>query len=153
MGRVVFTVIAVLTIEGCVSPSPREADNVMMLSPPCDTVPPVDASAMHFTPELPGVARSTESGTVIGTVVEAVCGARLSYADVVLRPSGRTTAAPRPTVVDSVGGFALRNIAPGEYMLRIRAFNHRLEDRSLEIRAGGIDTVRAALRYFVCHGY
>ena len=71
-------------------------------------------------------------------------------------PAG--TGGPAPSLgpevlTDSVGGFVMGPEAPGRYTLRVRAMQHMLEERPLELRAGVVGTVRIAMRYFRCIGY
>jgi hypothetical protein len=140
--------IAFITVTSCAKS--REID-VMTLRPVCDTIPP---NAFTVPPtRVPTVSTSGDRGAIVGTAVEAGTGRPLVSGDARLYPADSQSLALPPAFVDSVGGFALRDVAPGAYTLRIRAVSHRFEERRIGVRSGVIDTIRVALRYFTCVGY
>jgi hypothetical protein len=139
----------VLAVAGCAR---RTSPNVMTLSGPCDSAPPSADSARHRTASIPGVPRSGERGTVVGTITETATDRPLWYGVASLRNSANPAVALLAQA-DSLGGFALTDIPPGAYTLLIRAINHQYNERRIVLRPGGVDTIRAELRYHDCRGY
>jgi len=132
--------------------------DAMSMPAVCDSAPPpLAAGAQHRAVRVPQVARATGRGTVVGTIVEAGSGQPLSYGEASLHRVATDSAVGRPVgrpvMADSLGGFALTDLAPGAYTLRVRAISHRFEEHPVAVRAGAVDTVRVEMRYYSCHGY
>jgi len=143
-----FVILAV--VVGC---APRKAPDVMRARPVCDSIPPQVQLAPLVTGRIPHVSAGRDVGAVVGIVTESGGGGPLPYGDAsLLRTPGNVVVAG-PVRVDSLGGFALTDVPPDGYILRVRALNHEPEARRLTVKAGAVDTIRLALRYYVCHGY
>ena len=143
--------LGILAAASCARSAPRDA---MTLPAACDSAPPPVAPAARRAARVPHVAAGDGRGAIVGTVVEAGTGQPLWYGEAWLRPIGTGAAAALgPARADSLGGFALERVAPGTYTLHVRAFTHRATAQQVEVRAGAVDTVRAALRYHACRGY
>lgn len=67
--------------------------------------------------------------------------------------AGALTRVGAEVPTDSAGGFVLGPVLPGRYTLRVRAMQHVLVERPLEVRAGVVDTVWITMRYLRCVGY
>ena len=126
--------------------------NVMTLPAVCDSVPPAVPIAARRIPRVPETNLRPSTGAVVGAVIEMVSSQPIAYAMAELRliDSSRILSSV-PT--DTLGGFALRNVPPGAYRLRVRAMQHRFEERGVLVQEDVIDTVQVHMRYFTCTGY
>jgi hypothetical protein len=121
----------------------------------CDSVPPARGTAA--VPHVPTASPRSDRGAIVGTVSERKGGQPVPNGDATLIPM--QAAAPVGArnqfrvSVDSLGGFALVDVTPGSYTLRVRAINHPLDERRVEVRAGRVDTVRVVMHYYACRGY
>ena len=121
----------------------------------CGSVPPTSGAGV--VPRVPSSSPGSDRGAIVGTVSERKGGQAIPFGDATLIPiqasplvGGRKQLGVR---VDSLGGFALSDVTPGSYTLRVRAINHPFDERRVEIQAGRVDTVRVAMRYYACTGY
>ena len=147
------SLLALIASTGCASHQPP---NLMLVPGRCDSVPAPLAPDEHRGGASPRAEGGpADEGLVLGVVTEAQSGRAIASAGVSLvRNAGAGPTRVGPEVLtDSVGGFVMGPEAPGRYTLRVRAMQHMLEERPLELRAGVVDTVRIAMRYFRCIGY
>jgi hypothetical protein len=140
-----------ITLIAAVACFKQPAIDVMTLPAVCDTIPPARAAGVRA--RMPTVSIASDRGAVVGTAVEAGTSRPLAFSDTRLVSVDSPTLAAFLAIADSAGGFVFRAIAPGTYTLRTRAVGHRVEEQRIDVRAGTIDTVRVALRYFTCIGY
>ena len=141
-------VLAALVI-GCARQAPV---TVMTLPAVCDSVPPAVPTAARRIPRVPETLLQPSTGAVVGVVIELVNNQPIAYAMAELRliDSSRIVSS---VSTDTLGGFALRNVPPGDYRLRVRAMQHRFEERGVLVQEDEIDTVQIHMRYFTCTGY
>ena len=147
--------LALLTCVAAVGCTRRHVADVMTMTTVCDSVPPplgVDEPSSG----LPGdVSVADGAGIVVGVVTEAQSGRPLRGADVSLLKEVDMVLAgvgnARPTATN--GSFVLGPYPPGNYVLRIRVIGHHPQEKPVTLRAGTVDTVRTALRYYRCSGY
>ena len=149
-GALAATALMLAVLVGCARhPTP----DLMTAQPDCDTIPP-RSERLRFAPaRIPHVDAKSGLGAVVGSVTEFGQSARLPYGDAILMRSSGDAIVAGPVRVDSLGGFALVDVSPGAYVLRVRSFLHQAEARQLVVKGGAVDTVVVALRYHVCHGY
>jgi hypothetical protein len=154
MRTVIAASIVVLGhLSGCTRAQPLD---VMALPAVCDSVPPPLALGERVGGELPSaIASPSDSGMVIGVVLQARTGRALQAASIRLDSVGASvTSTPvRRGISDQMGGFALRPVRPGTYRLRTTLIGHYPRERTVTVRPGAIDTVRTELTIIHCEGY
>jgi hypothetical protein len=149
---ILATTAGILGIVGCTRPAPID----LMTTPAvCDSISPLGTSGAFAVARIPRVGEMREGGAVVGTVTDARSGQPLWHGDASLAPrqAGGTDHGLARVSVDSLGGFVLLAVPPGAYTLRVRALHYKYEERPVVVQAGAVDTVRVALRYYVCRGY
>lgn len=147
--------LALLTCVAAVGCTRRRAVDVMTMTAVCDSVPP-PLGAGEPTLGLPSeVSVADGAGIVVGVVAEAQSGRPLHGADVSLSKEADMVLAgvgkAKPTATS--GSFVLGPYPPGNYLLRIRVIGHQSQEKPVTLRAGTVDTVRIAMRYYRCAGY
>jgi hypothetical protein len=154
MRTILVALVAVLgPLPGCRRPEPVD---IMSAPATCDSVPPPLAPGERVGGELPsGISATADSGTVIGVVLQARSGRPLQAVTVRLGPVGSSvTSTPvARTLSNPVGGFIVRSVPPGMYTLRTLVIGHYPSERTIIVRPGAIDTVRAEMAYLHCVGY
>jgi hypothetical protein len=147
----IMPILLFISVMSAASCARSQSIDIMSNPAACDTIPPRGFAGPP--PQVPTVSTSPDRGAIAGVAVEVGTGRPLVSADVRLHMTESPTLAVFSAVVDSGGGFVLRDVAPGSYSLRIRAVSQRPEERRIEVRSGVIDTTRIALSYFTCIGY
>lgn len=118
----------------------------------CDSTPMKPVGRPVRIPFVP--VSSAGFGAVIGSATEAETGDALGHSRVALVASARGKGQPRiEQGADAYGGFAFNDVVPGEYRLRVRSINHRMQTRELRISANRVEIVRVLLPTLRCHGY
>ena len=150
---IALAVVALTQLSGCTRRQPLDG---MFAPAACDSVPPPLALGEHAGGELPrGTSDIPDSGVVVGVVVQARTQRPLSGATVGLRPESSSVASPPVAMVvsNTAGGFSLRPVRPGTYVLRTALMGHLPRERSVIVRAGAADTVKTEMTYWHCVGY
>ena len=101
----------------------------------------VGALTMLLGPAAHGWA---QAGVTLSGVAEDETGAAIPYVSVTLTPM--TTADPRETVSDGLGGFSFPNVAPGRYLLTAAAPAREPVDRLVTVGTFPPPPVRVTLK-------
>jgi hypothetical protein len=142
--------VAILWFTGCrATPQPLD---VMTMPPVCSLPTPVLTTPLARLPDT--LTPDPALGALVGYVADSA-GHALPSAVVQLDPprdsDGRVPG--QLMVADSLGAFAVRGISPGRHRLEVRAPLYVRRRWSITVRSGGVDTIRAHLRYYNCVGY
>ena len=155
--RVSLAAVCALAAGACAR---SEELNVMTIPAGCDsTLRPVRPGERTRVALPADIAVTDSAGAIVGTVVQRGTGRPLAYAGAALFLPGVPTAGEERRVaqlerpVDTLGGFAFRDVPPGRYTLRVRAVSHLPRELPLDVQAGRVDTLQLELRYFQCTGY
>lgn len=87
----------------------------------------------------PAAAQQGQTGAIAGTVVERESGQPLPFGVVAIPALGVER------FVGERGAFALRGLAPGSYVLRVRRLGFAPRQLDVTVRAGATDTVHVTL--------
>lgn len=117
----------------------------------CDTTP---MKPIGRPGRVPAALPTSGFGTLTGVVVQRETGDALQGAGVrlVSAPGSATRSHPE-RYTDERGGFTFDSVMPGRYQIRVRRLNEYQDSASVEAVAGGLDTVRLAMRAYRCYGY
>jgi hypothetical protein len=125
------------------------AQDAMSLPANCSDEPAPWSGPRPRLPQVP--APKPGNGSLVGTVRDSTTNRPLVGGVVSLR--GTDDSSQRETGVDSVGGFAIRDLPSGTYKIVARAIHYRFQERTVTPTAGRVDTLRIALAYHACWGY
>src|SRR3954447_2815885 len=138
--------LSVLLLLACACSA--RAQDAMTLPATCSDEPPPWSGS---PPRLPR-ALTPHPGTasLIGTVRDRRTNRPLAGGLVRVRSQ---ESLERATGVDSVGGFVIRDVPAGTYMVVTAAIPYMRQERTVKLRAGQVDTLTIALAYHSCSGY
>jgi hypothetical protein len=149
---IVFAVSVFTSAYACRS---HKTIDVMKMAAVCDSTQ-ASPDPSERGPRLPSLVPSERFATLIGTMEEAVSKHPLRGGTVDLTP---TDSANRPPGVrlsvpaDSLGGFAIDSVPPGEYVIRARRIGFDKIERTAVLDVGRVDTARFTMRRYSCVGY
>ena len=134
--------------------SPKTID-VMKMAAVCDSTQ-ASPDPSERGPQIPSLVPSEGFAALIGTMEEAVSKHPLRGGTVDLSPTdsvNRTASGRLSVPTDSLGGFAIDSVPPGEYVIRARRIGYdKIESRSI-LNVGRVDTARFTMRRYSCVGY
>ena len=151
-----FALILLAAASACRSNKPVDVINVMTVTPVCDSAP-ARPDPNESGPTLPSqLTLTTDHAIVMGTVEEEVSRRPLRGAVIDVRLAGSTTSgnrSSRQVYSDRTAGFVVDLIPPGVYSVRARFIGHQPVERMMTLIAGRVDTIRFAMRLYICAGY
>ena len=85
-------------------------------------------------------------GALIGSVEDEETGGGVATATVLLK-NNRSSKPLRVVSGDTLGGFLLKDIEPGKYLVEVSGLTYGRIALPFEVRNGTVDTVRVRLRF------
>jgi hypothetical protein len=128
------------------------AQDAMSLPGSCSGEPPAWSGPAARVPEVETPRRG--SATLLGTVSDRSTDRPLRGGSVRAWGAGApANSEPREAIVDSLGGFALRDLPPDKYEVQARMVGYRYSERTVRLEMGRVDTLVIVLPYYSCSGY
>ena len=147
----------VIGLSAAACARPMQEWDVMSMPAVCDSVPlPLKPGELVGATLPPDVRPSPDSGTAIGTVIEAESGRTIQGAGVVFSALPASDSVRRPrrgTYTSRAGGWEVRSLVPGAYRLRVARIGLRPHERRVDVRTGAIDTFVVQVLPLRCSGY